>query len=196
VEETSRQQAGSSGKSASKLAQAKAAASCAHSKASLRTSGRARGTRSLAVGEPFGVKPTERNSENEAPTPEGVICDAVGQLPSGRQSAQSLASRFPPSISISARRGRRKRAGDFPALSFADQIADFSAHTTLAIGIFRRIIAAPRAELRIGRSPVAAEAVPKNFPGGLPSAFPWSRLLRRRCPLVKCRDRRHHEGRS
>jgi hypothetical protein len=39
VKEISRQQASASGKSASKLAQAKAAASCTHSKASLRTTG-------------------------------------------------------------------------------------------------------------------------------------------------------------
>ena len=35
------------------------------------------------------------------------------------------------------------------------------------------------AEVQIGRSAVAAEAVPEHFPGGLRSVFRWSRLLRR-----------------
>jgi len=102
-------------------------------------------------------------------------------LPACQPSAQSFVCHFRRSVSDSTtERQKKERAGDFPALSFAPLIPRLlGPHTTFAIGALPTVIAAQRAEFRIGRSAVPAEVSRGHFPRGLPSVFRWSRLVRR-----------------
>jgi len=64
----------------------------------------------------------------------------------------------PSTFTLGTGRLKKKRAGNFPALSLRLMFLDFSAHWASAIAIFADDYCGPCARLRIGRSAVVAEA--------------------------------------
>jgi hypothetical protein len=89
--------------------------------------------------------------------------------------AQSLVSRFPPSVSDLGKERQNKESRDCLALSVENQIA--WPIRNWRFGMFPTVIAGQQPELRIRGSGVAAKQLARSFREHCPRPFRWSSLI-------------------